>query len=268
MNYNPIKDLSIQISLNGLSFCIFNRSSNTVEFLKNQQFDKKSNPFETLEYLKKALESASELHQTFASILVIYQNELSNIVPKSFYEEKQAADYLKFNSKILTSDYISHDEIAINESVNVYVPYVNINNLIFDTYGAFEYKHASTILIDFILQKEVRDEESQLFLNINLQHFELIATKNKKLLLYNSFEYSTKEDLIYYLLFTMEQLHLNPEAIRLQLMGLVNKDDALYQIIFTYVRFVEFFKPTYPFEFSTQAKLNNDYNNAIILNSF
>ncbi|MEO6348509.1 MAG: DUF3822 family protein [Aquaticitalea sp.] len=268
MNHSNIKDLSIQISLSGLSFCILDRSSNTIEFLKNQVFAKKANPFETLEYIKKTLESFSILNQSFSSVLVIYQNELSNLVPVAFFEETQVADYLKFNSKILSSDFISHDAIAINESVNVYVPYVNINNVIFDTYGVFEYKHASTILIDSILQKHSKADETELYLNVNTQNFELIALKNKKLLFYNSFEYSTKEDLIYYLLFTMEQLHLNPENITLQLMGLIDKDDELYASVYTYVRFVKFYQPTYDFKFQTEAKPAQPHHNAIILNSF
>ena len=156
MNQNHIKDLSIQISLSGLSFCILNRTLNTIEFLQNKDFDKKVNPFEALEYLKQFLTVHSEFNQSFASVLAIYQNELSNLVPKALFNEEQSADYLKFNSKILKSDFISHDEIVINESVNVYVPYMNINNFIFDTFDVFEYKHASTILIDTLSPKRNR----------------------------------------------------------------------------------------------------------------
>ena len=58
------------------------------------------------------------------------------------------ADYLKFNSKILSNDYITHDDLAQGDIVNVYVPYVNINNFIYDTYGAFEFNHYSTILLN------------------------------------------------------------------------------------------------------------------------
>ena len=221
-----------------------------------------------MEQLKSALASHSELSQSFSSVLVIYQNELSNLVPKELFNEAQSADYLKFNSKILKSDFISHDEIAINESVNVYVPYMNINNFVFDTFGVFEYKHASTILIDSLLQKELNSEVATIYLNVNYQHFELIAIKDKKLLLYNSFEFSTKEDVIYYLLFAMEQLHLNPETINLTLMGLIEEDNELYSIIYRYVRFVEFYKPNNKFEYKADVKPAHPHTNAIILNSF
>lgn len=268
LNQNHIKDLSIQISLNGLSFCILNRTQNKIELLKQLPFDKKANPFEILEQLKTALESDSELSQSFSSVLVIYQNELSNLVPKALFDEQQSADYLKFNSKILKTDFISYDEIAINESVNVYVPYVNINNFIFDSFGAFEYKHASTILIDTILQKEITSHDAIIYLNINLQNFELVALKDKKLQLYNSFEYTTKEDVIYFLLFTIEQLHYNPETVKLKLMGTIEKDDDMYALIYTFVRFVEFYNPSYNFEFKSDLEPIHKHKDTIILNSF
>lgn len=268
MNQNYIKDLSIQISLSGLSFCILNRTQNKIELLKQYPFEKKANPFEILEQLKSVLESDSGLSQSYSSVLVIYQNELSNLVPIALFDDQQCADYLKFNSKILKSDFISYDDIAINESVNVYVPYVNINNFIFESFGEFEYKHASTILIDTILQREIKSNDASIFLNINQQNFELIAIKDKKLQLYNSFEYTTKEDVIYFLLFTIEQLHFNPETVKLKLMGTIDKNDDTYTLIYTYVRFVEFYSPTYNFEFASNLAPIQKHNDPIILNSF
>ncbi len=268
LNQNNIKDLSIQISLSGLSFCILNKTQNLIEFNQYEVFDKKANPFELLERLKSALESYPPLAQSFSNVLVIYQNELSNLVPKQFFIEQQSADYLKFNSKILNTDFISYDEIVFNESINVYVPYVNINNFIFDNFGVFEYKHASTILIDTILRKEINTEAASLFLNFNAQNFELIAIKNKKLQLYNSFEYTTKEDVIYFLLFTIEQLHFNPENVKLNLMGAITKDDDLYALIYNYIRFVAFYIPSYTFKFLTELTPAHNHNDAIILNSF
>lgn len=268
LNRNQTKDLSIQISLSGLSFCILNRDTNTIELLKYQAFEKKRNPIELLESLKKTISSYPELSQSFALVTVIYQNELSALVPKAYFDEEQMANYLKFNSKILASDFISYDEIAANESVNVYVPYMNISNFIFDTYGAFEYKHAATILIDTVLRKEAIDDGATVFVNLKPNYFELIAVKERQLLLCNSFEYFTNEDVLYYLMFALEQLRLSPESVKLKLTGQIAKDAALFEMIYTYVRFVELHEPTYTFGFSDSAKPVQAHQSYIILNSF
>ncbi|MCB0447010.1 MAG: DUF3822 family protein [Gelidibacter sp.] len=262
------KALSIQISLSGLSFCILNTTNHTIELLQHKDFTKKLTPFETLEQLKQFLDNNTVFSQSFDSVLAIFQNELSNLVPKSLYDETNAADYLKFNAKILKTDFVSHDEITINNSINVYVPLVNINNYLFDQFGAFEYKHASTILIDTILKTERTSTDSKIYLNISSTFFELIALKDGELVLYNSFEYSTKEDFVYYVLFALEQLGFNPETVITKLSGTIKKDDELYAMLYKYIRFVEFVTPNYSFKFDMNEKPTAKHNDFVILNSF
>lgn len=235
-----ILELSIQISLNGLSFCILKRDTNTITVLRHHTFEKKRNPFEVLDYLKHLFNTESTLQQSFNKVCVVYINELSSLVPKPLFDEDCLADYLKFNSKILKSDFITYDDIALNESVNVYVPYVNINNFIYEKFGAFVYKHYSTILIEQILHIEKNIDDEKMYANVNPNHFEILVLKHGKLILYNTFEYATKEDFIYYLLFTAEQLNLNPETFRLVLIGDIVKGDPLYAIAYKYIRNVEF----------------------------
>lgn len=267
LSQNNIKELSIQISLSGLSFCILNRTSNTIELLQHQDFNKKLTPFDVLERLKKQLEHNSDFNYAFKSVLIIYQNELSTLVPKALFNEDNCADYLKFNAKILKTDFISHEVIAVNDSVNVYVPLVNINNYIFEKFGAFEYKHSSTLLIDTLLQKATQEGASY-YINVCQNHFEIIVVENGKLLLYNTFEYKTKEDFIYFVLFTVEQLKSDPETLQLYFSGQITEDSELYTIAYTYIRHIQFIDPKHTFKFAAQSKPNHNYNHFIILNSF
>ena len=114
--------LSIQVSLSGLSFCILNTNTQSVVFFRSFPFEKKGNPNDLLDKLTHLFNTESTLKQSFKSVTVIHENELSALVPKSLFNEDHLADYLKFNSKILRSDFITYDEISANESVNVYVP--------------------------------------------------------------------------------------------------------------------------------------------------
>jgi hypothetical protein len=268
LNINNSKALSIQISLSGLSFCILNKTTNTIEYLKNVSFDKKGTPFEALERLITTLDTNTIFEQNFESVLLIYQNELSTCVPKPLFNEDNIADYLKFNAKILNTDFIAYDEIKTNDSINVYVPYVNINNYVFDRFGAFEYKHASTILIQSLLEKEATSEEKKLFINVTKNYFEIIAVFNNNLEFYNTFEYQTKEDFIYFILFTIEQLKLDPESILTRIMGDISKDDELFEIVYKYIRYVDFIEPFHNYTFREYQKPKTTHSNYIILKSF
>ncbi|WP_242205816.1 DUF3822 family protein [Aestuariivivens insulae] len=258
--------LSIQISLSGLSFCILDKNTNNVTVLKDFKFEKKLNPLEVLDYLKHLFTTEATLNQTFSSVNVIHTNELSTLVAKDLFNEDCLADYLKFNAKILKSDFIAYDTINGHNMVNVYVPYVNINNFIYDTFGAFTYKHFSTVLIENILSIEKNATELKVYVHVGINHFEIVATDQGKLLLYNTFDYKTKEDFIYYILFTFEQLKLDPETHRLVLLGNISKDSELYDIAYKYIRHVGFGNR------NSNHKLNeesaNKHANFIILNNF
>jgi Protein of unknown function (DUF3822) len=265
---NNIKELSIQVNLNGLSFCILNRTSNTVEFLKSIDFEIKLTPFDVLNRLKAELSTNTAFSDEFESVLVIHQNELSTLVPEALYEENCKADYLKFNSKILRTDLIAEDYIAVNKSINVYVPYVNINNYIFETFGEFIYKHASSVFINTVLQQKNSYEHAEIYVNINLNTIELLAIDKGKLQLINVFEYSSKEDFIYYILFVFEQLKFDVETTKVLLSGKINTEDELYNILYTYVRHIELVNSVYSYNFNDSIKTDALYRHYLILNSF
>lgn len=259
-------ELSIQISLSGLSFCILQRETHTISALKHFNFEKKLNPLEVLDQLTHLFNTEDALQYTYSKVNVIHVNDLSTLVPKPLFNEDCLADYLKFNSKILKSDFIAFDEITTNDCFNVYVPYININNFIYDKFGSFTYKHFSTILIERILSIEKNTDDVKLYTNVNLTHFEIIVVVKGKLTLYNTFEYTTKEDFIYYILFTAEQLHLNPETLNLILIGNVLKDDDLYKIAYKYIRNVSFGKQLDIYNYTEIPKTN--YSNFTLTQSF
>ncbi|WP_299117150.1 DUF3822 family protein [uncultured Winogradskyella sp.] len=268
MTKNNIKALSIQVNLNGLSFCILNRTTNTIEFLKHIAFEQQLTPYNTLNRLKEEMSSNTVFSNEFNSVIVIHQNELSTLIPKTLYNENHKADYLKFNAKILKTDFITHDEILINDSVNVYIPYVNINNYIFETFGEFTYKHSSTLLIDSILQKEGIKDKTIVYAQVNSSTIEVLVMDKGQLQLFNIFEYHSKEDFIYYILFVFEQLKLDVETVKVKLSGYIEKDDELYQMLYMYIRHVDIIDNDFNYTFSKAITDKNLHHQYLILNSF
>lgn len=261
-------ELSIQLSLSGLSFCILQRETNTIVALKNYNFDKKLNPIELLDRLKHLFNTESILQNSFESVVIIHDNALSTLVPKALFNADCLSDYLKFNAKILKSDFITFDTININDSVNVYVPYININNFIYDKFGSFTFKHVSTILIEQILLIEKHSNIPKVYINVSKNHFEIVVVNASELKLYNSFEYHTKEDFIYYVLFTAEQLKLNPENLNLIFIGDIDTKNELYLIAYKYIRFVFLGNREDNFKYSTEAQPDTNHSNFALIKNF
>ena len=73
-------------------------------------------------------------------------------------------------------------------------------------------------------------------------------------------------DFIYYLLFTSEQLQLNPETLNLIFIGKIKSEDELYKIAYKYIRHVSFGdrNDNYIYE----SKPNSSYSDFTLINSF
>lgn len=269
IDYTNFNKLSIQISLNGLSFCILDSVSNKITALQHFHFENVTNPLQLEKEVTAILdEHATLLNQPFETVTVSHVNTLSTFVPKPLFSDKHLADYLKYNNKILPNDYMTFDVIANNDMVNVYIPYVNINNLFFERYGAFHYKHFATILLENIFQLVPPTEEATVYVHVQKKHFEIVVIQQKKLLFYNSFEYSSSEDFIYFLLFTLEQLELNANTLQLYFLGVIDKSDVLYTVTYTYVRHVDFLDKKYSFDFNENVASPKSHHDFTLLTNF
>ena len=232
--------LSIQFNLDGFSFSIYNIISKKEVYFREYEFENSQvTPENLLLKIKDIFNTDTQLQKDFSSVLVIHQNNLSVLVPNRYFNKKELASYLNFNIKKLTIDYIAFDHLEGLESKNVYIPYVNINNYLFQNFGEFEYKHHSTVLIEKLLNS-TNNIEKTMFVNVSKNSLDIVVLENNQLILFNTFSYNTKEDFIYYILFVAEQLNLNVNEFSLHFTGKVNLEDAIYKITYKYIKNVYF----------------------------
>ena len=240
LKYTEKSRLSIQFNLDGFSFCISNISYEEDVYFSEYQFNEtQTTPEELLFRIEEIFKNDTHLQHDFSSVLVIHQNNLSTLVPNQYFEEENLKSYLNYNIKTLATDFIAFDAIEVLNAKNIYVPYVNINNYLFQNFGEFDYKHHLTILIEKLINTQ-KSEEKEMFVNVSNNNFDIVVLQNQKLILSNSFSFQTKEDFIYYILFTAEQLHLNTEEFKLHLIGDIESDSEIYHIVHQYVRNISF----------------------------
>jgi hypothetical protein len=260
--------LSIQASLNGLSFCVLDITQNEIIFFKELIFEGQKKPLEIEKILVNEFKTNLNLQKEFKKVNLIHYNNLCTFVPKGLFDENKLVDYLKFDNKIFESDFVVSDEVNVIEAKAVYVPFVNLNNFFFECFGSFEYYHANVILLNKILNQPISITEN-LYCNVSNSTFELIYIKEGKLNLYNSFQYNTTEDFIYYILFSIEQLKLDTESIKLVLLGNIKVNDTLYSILYKFIRNVSFWEESITHVISEKYKEKiNNYNHFSLLNSF
>lgn len=259
------KKLAIQVSLNGFSFCCSDMLNHTILSFKDIVFSNSSNadnPSEkTEDQLATAFKNNPELTEKYDEVVILHENNLSTFVPTALFDEQYLGSYLQFNVKVFETDFFTYDEIATYQMNNVYIPYININNYFVDVFKSFTSKHANTVLVSKLLDLSKNVDEKKMFVHMNLSHFEIVVVQNQKLLLFNTFDYKTPEDLIYYILFVAEQLNLNPEFFKLEFIGNIEENDEYFKIAYKYIRNVSLFDVS-------DLQKNNDFSKAENLKHF
>ena len=255
------KKLSIQFSLDGFSFYISNTHHIISKFTSFNFTKPIKSPELILKKIKEIFKNEKTLQQDFETVSVVHQNNLSTLVPNQYFKDNDLNKYLKYSVKTITTDLIVYDDLNFIKAKNVYVPFVNINNFIFQNFGEFEYKHHSSILLEKLFLQS--DDSLNFFVNISQSLFDIVVLKDSKILFYNNFEYQTKEDFIYYILFTLEQLELSTDKTKVSLLGDINKQSELYKILYTYVRNISFFNSKNPI-FNNQTEIDK-HSNFILL---
>jgi len=255
------KSLSIQVSLNGLSFCIKDFQNNSILSLENIDFKDYPSSYSIDDCLNQAFLTHLDLMNEFENVDILFQNNLNSFVPLELFNTDNIGSYLQYNTKVFNSDVFLYDELETNNMVNVYVPITALEPFFKERYSNYNTKHCSTILVSKLLDFSKNNLRKEMYVQVSRNHFEIVVVQNQKLLLYNTFEYKSAEDFIYYILFTAEQLKLDPNEFNLYLLGTINKDSELYKKTYTYIRNVSIFN-------DSLTNLNLDLDQDIIRKNF
>ena len=92
--------LSIQVSLTGLTFCVFDTLNHSIFTVKEVYFDTFHKATKIEELFADAFRDNPELKDSYDEILVIHNNNLSTFVPEPLFDENFLGSYLQYNTKV------------------------------------------------------------------------------------------------------------------------------------------------------------------------
>ena len=226
--------MTIQYSLDGLSFVVFDTAENKFIALKHYHTTEKNISLETL--LLELQEKESLIFDEFKNVNILIDNNNNTFVPKDYFQEETKEDYLSLlnikHSNVLTDDIVEHN------IVNVY-SYDDKLNFLNNNIKVY---HSSSILIKKLLKEfSGRNPETRAFVNVKNNSYELIIINNDKLVFHNYFNFNTKEDFLYFILFTFDQLNIDNESIPLYFLGFIEEKSPVVELCSRYIRNIRFF---------------------------
>lgn len=246
MDFSHHNQLVIEVGLEHFCFAVHNKTEDTITCYGASEIDSLK-PIEP--QIDRIFQQFDALQASYPEVLVLHNNSWNTIVAKELFDKNALGHYLQYTTKIYPTDYFDFDELEVIDAMNVYVPFVIYNNYFIDKFGTFSYKHISTKTIEYSLKNA--DQTEKMFVFVREKEMEMVVARKEQLLFYNSFQYTTKEDFVYYILFVMEQLEQHPNTMEVILYGDFNVFSEYYELAYKYIRNVKIF------DHSTEAMKRN-----------
>lgn len=227
--------LTIQYYLDGLSFIVFDTAEQKFIALKHYHSTEKNISLEIL--LLELQEKEGWKIEEFKNVNILIDNNLNTFIPRDFFQKELKENYLSLLN-INKHSNIMTDIITEQNIVNVY-PLKNDINFTSDKVRIF---HSSSVLIKKLAREfSDRNSETRAFINVKNNSYELIILNNEKLIFHNYFNFNTKEDFLYFILFTFDQLNIDNESIPLYFMGFIEEKSSIVELCSRYIRNIRFF---------------------------
>lgn len=173
----------------------------------------------------------------FEKVIISILNKDFTIIPEAYSNSSDIKDFLSFSSGIAEiKNPLSH---TIKNVKFCYVFEQELIQVIEKVFSNAVIRHAGAINNTLLFSNHSLIN-TNLFLAVSDGFIEIAAKEKNELLFYNVFNYENNEDVLYYLLFMMEQFNLNPLQIRLSISGELTTDDALILSIKKYIKQVNF----------------------------
>lgn len=231
-------NLYLFIEEHSVQAAIFNDGNTELFEICSADFSsEKKTAEQAVEELQYFLTEFNILKHRYNQVSIQVLNRLFTLVPQA-YSEPNLKGLLEFNTG--AKDIRTVQTNVVNNSITFAYTYdLELLAFIEKTFSAAKIDHVGAGSIDLFLNL-TQFKNSDVMLNIHNSCIELIIKSKNDLLFYNIFKYDTNEDVLYFLLFTIEQYQLNKENLKLQIAGNIPVTSEIFGLIKKYVRHVNF----------------------------
>jgi hypothetical protein len=192
-------------------------------------------------HLRKYSIDENAVHQSLESIFSIdellqfhYLNYRLSIFSPTTYLVSN------YENQILENKFDKSAIPSLNASI-----YYQINSEMrsfFDKKPAYQLSSSSASLIETLIKKQQIQKTKIVYAHYFDRYLELLAFDGSQLLLHNIFPIEQEADFSYYILSTYELFGFSTSLVSTIILGTITKPSKVYDMLFTYVKDVQFMK--------------------------
>jgi len=229
--------LSMLITDASFMYAVSTADFKKVAELLHVKYSSSAQPGQQRDHIAFLVQNYFLLRKKFEKVNIAVLNHEFSLVPEAFATGSSIRSLLGFTSgNLATGNLVTH---SVKGAKFSHAPDSDLSAYLEKTFVNASVRHAGAVNINLLFSQHSL-VETNVFLNVNDACIELVIKDKSELLFYNVFNYQSDEDILYYLLFTMEQFDLNPLLVRLSVGGQVAATDTLMKSLRKYIKFVSF----------------------------
>lgn len=205
-------DLYVQLHINCLHLCVFDTEENQCLLFESYDFNEVDHTASLLDCLKNVWENNPLLTSgAWHKVICLNVNRDFVFIPYEHYNEEAAINYLTLNAQF---DQDKHQLHQIKHYELDAVCYFPVNTTLEDWLNeqykniAIQHAHINSCFIQGLLANEYEE----LSISIHPELFSIGLLQNRKIKFINTFPYSSIDDILYFVLFVMDELGLSAET--------------------------------------------------------
>ena len=246
--------LSIQVNLDGFSFCTLDPVRNKYIQLRHVSFI--DQPEQNIQFqLEKCFQEIELLNLPFKKTLLLVPSQQSTLIPSGIFDPSLKNDWLKFCTNTIEKGLVLYNKVKMADAFNVFSVPEYVFNLMKRQFPEPIFFHQHTPIIETNLSTPFSAFDSvALFIHFNRDFFDIVVFGKNRLKLCNSFPIKSDNDFIYFTLFVFEQLKLEPVNTEVILSGWHPNFANLHKQLAKYIRNVKQSDLPTHFEYSYHFK--------------
>lgn len=182
-----------------------------------------------------------ELMGNFSKVLVAYDQPQSVLVPPSSFEGNDRL-LLEMMYGINGGHSIIAEDIADWQLKNIFAVPSQIKEWLTRHFPEAHFYHSYSIGVKLI---DHTATEGSLSVDFRNTDFVVVASKGNRLLLAQTFSYSTHDDVMYYLIKVCSEFGFSQQQVKIAVTGLIEKESNLYRELVQYFLNIRFREPSW-----------------------
>lgn len=249
--------------MTGFSVIVSNSEKDRVLFLAKLYFPESLLELSFIDRLETGIRALPLDLEKSRSVSALLDFGKFSIVPEELYSTGMGKAVLGYTARLAKGDHIYSDHWSQSKSIIVYTVPLNFSDWFDKRFSNARFMHDGTAL-EQLYQLYPKNETFAL-LNIRKGQADFYLAQKGQVKWYNKFPYESDEDILYYLLHTLEHNRFPPTELKLQITGDAMKGSKLENILSRYIGEVKELSLPLGFEHSAEISLQEMKNQIFLL---